>query len=276
MNIWLRMMLGGQFYEGENGSGSGAAGAGAGASGAAAGDKGAGAGDGTGAGAGAGAGAGDNGNGDGAAGEEAGDKGDAASNQEAAEYVDDPAKTPEENAALKTEHDAKVAADKERAEFFGAPEKYADLVVPEGLNLDQAAADGLFEMGKKLGLSQKAIDALIEIQKGVYERSAETAKTEWADTVKAWTTEVKEDKTLGGAAYEKNMGLAAAARNTFGTPEFQAWLDESQLGSHPEMVRFMVQVGQAMGEGSTLKGGKIVETTDVGELLYDNPTSKVT
>lgn len=276
MNIWLRMMLGGQFYEGENGSGSGAPGAGAGASGAPAGDKGAGAGDGTGAGAGAGAGAGDNGNGDGAAGEKAGDKGDAASDQAAAEYVDDPAKTPEENAALKTEHDAKVAADKDRAEYFGAPEKYADLVVPEGLNLDQAAADGLFEMGKKLGLSQKAIDGLIEIQKGVYERSAETAKTEWADTVKAWTTTVKEDKALGGADYEKNMGIAAAARNTFGTPEFNAWLDESQLGSHPEMVRFMVHVGQAMGEGSTIKGGKIVETTDVGELLYDNPTSKVT
>lgn len=188
-------------------------------------------------------------------------------------YVDDPAKTAEENKTAKEAHDAAAA---EKAELFGAPEKYADLVIPEGMALDQTAADALFEYGKKAGLSQKAIDGIVGIQVDLNTRAQEAATKEWTETVKTWDKTAKADKEIGGAEYDANMGKAAAARDTFGSAEFNAWLDDTQLGSHPEMRRFLVRVGKAMGEGSAMPGGKVNTTESAAEILYDNPTSRQT
>lgn len=275
MNFWMKQLLGGLVYEGEDGSGGGAPGAGAGDGAAPAGTGKPAESGGTDAAAGAGnkePGSGDaRGSGD-KAGEGDGAKPDEGKAAEPVAYVDDPNKTPEENAAAKAEH--------ERAEkakpYFGAPEKYGDFEIPEGVQLDQDAANELFALGKELNLSQAAIDKLIEIQAGVYARSAEATGKEWTDTVKGWTDTVKADKDFGGANYEKNMGLAAHARSTFGSPELNAWLDETQLGSHPELVKFMVSVGQAMGEGKSEGGGVHVQSEDAATILYDHPTSKVT
>lgn len=188
----------------------------------------------------------------------------------AAEYVDDPAKTPEENAAAKADFEA----EKERQQFYGAPDKYADITVPEGMAFDQDTADSLHGLAKKMNLSQDAVNSLIDLQKGLAEKNAAAGAKEWEDTKAEWDATVKADAELGGSAYDENMGYVAKARAAFGTPELDNWLDTTELGQHPEVKRLLLRVGKAMGEGKSITGGKQQSSETAADILYDHPSSK--
>lgn len=169
-------------------------------------------------------------------------------------YEDDPKLTPEKNAEAKAAHE-KAQADAKAAEYFGAPEKYADLVVPEGMTLDQDAANEIHGLAKQLNLSQKTVDQLVDVQKQLYERQAKKAADDIAATEVAWTAELKADPVLGGNDHDAKLAKATEARNTFGTPGYNQFLKDAGLENHPDTVRTWYAISQALGEGSTVKPG---------------------
>jgi hypothetical protein len=92
----------------------------------------------------------------------------------------------------------------------------------------------------------------------------------WGNLTKEWADTAKKDSEIGGDKWDKNVEVAQRALNTFGTPELKAALNLYGLGNHPELIRLMVRMGNAMREdsivlpGSQVGGGK----KSTAEILY--------
>jgi len=182
-----------------------------------------------------------------------------------AEFVADPAKTDEENAAAKAEHDAKAGKTEEKPanDYLGAPETY-DLKTPEGYEIDAEVKTEFETTAKEIGLSQKGAEKLVAIQTKLQEKQAERT----AETIANWAKDVKADKELGGNDYDAKMAVARESLSTFGDEELGVLLDKTGLGNHPSMIRFMYRAGKSMGEGRAERGGASGAKEDAATILY--------
>lgn len=157
-------------------------------------------------------------------------------------YEDDPAKTPEENAAARAENDAKHPINQ-------VPEdgKY-QLTMPDGVELDQGLLDALGPTMAELKLSnghaQMLVDKYIEQQQA----SATQRQEDWAKTIQGWADDAQKDPEMGGAKWDATKAAALSAVTRFGTPELKNYLEVSGAGNHPEIIRLMAKVGAMIGE----------------------------
>ena len=151
----------------------------------------------------------------------------------------------------------------------GAPEKY-EFKAPEGSEFDPEVIGQFSEVAKELNLpqeaAQKIIDKIAPVMAEKQARVIEQARNAWADSSKG-------DKEFGGDKLDANLAVAKKSLDTFGTPELRALLNESGLGNHPEVIRFMYRAGKAISEdgfvaGST--GGKSApkSNSDYAASLY--------
>lgn len=143
----------------------------------------------------------------------------------------------------------------EDADDAGAPEEYADFDMPDGVELNGEMSDKLKSLAKELNLSQKQAQRLADLGA---EQATNVAKQPAQVLEKAsaeWQTQSRNDEEFGGTEFDKNLAVAKKAKDAFSTPELTALLNESKLGSHPEVIRFMYRVGKAMSEDTIVRGG---------------------
>jgi len=147
------------------------------------------------------------------------------------------------------------------------PEKY-DFKLPDGVSFDETGITAFSEFAKENKLSQEsAQDLLAKLAPALAQRqeqALEQVKTQWADTAKA-------DKEFGGDKLNENLAIAKKAIDKFGSPELSAFLNESGLGNHPEIIRAFYRAGKAISEDVFVGGGNRTET-DPARLMY--PTMK--
>jgi hypothetical protein len=126
----------------------------------------------------------------------------------------------------------------------GAPEKY-EFKAPEGKEYDPETLTRFSDVARKHNLTQESAQSLLDdLAPMVAERQAQvldSLRTEWAESSQA-------DKEFGGAAIKENLAVAKQAMEKFGTPELRTLLNESGLGNHPEVIRFMFRAGKAISE----------------------------
>lgn len=156
-----------------------------------------------------------------------------------------------------------------------APEQYTDFTAPEGTSLDSALTGDLKTLAKELDLSQEDAQKVADL--GVKHAQSLVAKQTEALTAAAteWEAQARADTEYGGDAFEENLGVAKKAVDAFATPELKKLLNETRLGSHPEMIRFMVRTGKAISQdrfvgGRTAPDGK----RSAEDRLYANTKSK--
>lgn len=154
-----------------------------------------------------------------------------------------------------------------------APEKYA-LKLPEGATLTDADVK-LFEVeAKSLGLTQPQAQKLVDERVQMVH-----------DTSARFLDELKADKDLGGANFERTKGLAEQGRNAFllGMPEAErdeilGWFNRTGLGNHKALVRAFARLGKLVAEDKPLQaaGGdgkpkpKPGSTAEATAVLYPN------
>jgi len=64
--------------------------------------------------------------------------------------------------------------------------------------------------------------------------------------------------------------VAKKALDSFGTPELRTLLNESGIGNHPELIRFMVRAGKAISSDTFVAGerGAAGARRDLASNLY--------
>jgi len=137
------------------------------------------------------------------------------------------------------------------------PEKY-EFTMPDGVELDAAAADEFSAIAKELKLSQADAQRIADVATKMQQKQAETHVA----TVKGWADSCKTDKEFGGDNLDQNLSVARKAIDTFGSPELKALLNTSGLGNHPEVVRFAFKAGKAISEDGFIKAGARVPTPE--------------
>ena len=166
--------------------------------------------------------------------------------------------------------DAQPGADAKADEKpAGAPETYETFSVSEGMTLDQAAVDAFTPVARDLNLTQEQAQKLVDLHaeqaqtwlQGLYDAHAKQR----AD----WVAAAKADGEIGGADHADKVAVAKDALKRFGTPELTTALEDSGLGSHPEVVRFFHRVGKAIADDAV-----VLPTTSGGprspRSLYPN------
>lgn len=170
------------------------------------------------------------------------------------EYEADPAKSEEENAAAKAEHDKAKPASKDPADTVPEDGKYT-LTMPDGVELDTELAEALGPDFKDLGLTnaqaQKLVDKYIATQQTRVAKQTEA----WAGTVQKWADDAKADKDIGGAKWDQTVAASRRAVGKLGSPALTEYLNSSGGGNHPEMIRFMAKVGAMISEDTPATGG---------------------
>lgn len=155
----------------------------------------------------------------------------------------------------------------------GAPEKYEAFKAPESTVLDDRVMAQFSDAARELNLPQdKAQQMIDKMQPMIQQRQAE----QLAAVREEWATAAKADKEYGGAQLNENMAHAQKAMTQFASPEFTKLLNESGLGNHPEVIRFMVKAGKAIGEDKIVTGGVPSSSNSsrtAAEILYPSPKS---
>lgn len=165
-------------------------------------------------------------------------------------------------------------ADDQKAQ--GAPEKY-EFKAPDGREFDAEVLNNFSEVAKELNLTQDAAQKLLDKMGPIVEQrqiqQIEQVRTQWADASRT-------DKEFGGEKLSENLAVAKKALDQFGTPELRTLLNESGLGNHPDVIRFMYRAGKAISEdryvgGDIGRGGGKSQPkgfNDLASALYESQT----
>lgn len=152
---------------------------------------------------------------------------------------------------------------------LSAPEKY-EFKAPEGVKLDDSVVSEFSAEAKRLNLSQEDAQNLInklspkiaESQALAQQQARETAVAKWGDAAKS-------DKEFGGEKFDANVAIAKKAVDAFATPELKQLLEDSGLGSHPEILRTFYRMGKKISEDGHVSSSGVKPSRDLGTILYD-------
>jgi hypothetical protein len=179
--------------------------------------------------------------------------------------------TTETPAAPAAETPARETLKTESTEAPVVPEKYT-FTAPEGSEYDPEILESFSGAAKEAGLTQDAAQKLIE-------KMAPALAARQVDQVQAihqeWRDASSVDKEFGGDKLLENLAVARKARDAFGTPELHKLLEDTGLGNHPEVLRFMFRAGKAISEDGFV-GGRTGSGVPVNaaSVLYDKTPAK--
>lgn len=143
------------------------------------------------------------------------------------------------------------------------PETY-DLKMPEGIELDQAAAEEFSAIAKELKLDNATAQRFADIAAKQAQRQAEAH----AKLVESWAEQVRTDKDIGGDKLPENLATAKKALDTFGSPELRDVLNSTGFGNHPAIIKAFYQVGKAISEDRFVTGKPPGAPTDPAQKLF--------
>ena len=163
----------------------------------------------------------------------------------------------------------------------GAPEKYEfnDKVADAPEVLDPEVLTAFGEVAKELDLpqeaAQKVLDKVAPVMQARQAAVVEQVKLDWANESQA-------DKEFGGESLNDNLEIAKSSLNAFGTDALKSLLQESGLGNHPEVIRFMYRAGKAISEdsyvgnseGAVGKSNVPKDFNGIANALYSNQQNK--
>lgn len=140
--------------------------------------------------------------------------------------------------------------------------------LPEGVSMADETLEGLKTLAGDLKLDQEGADkvkdlgvAMLKKWETAQSEALETMRTEWADASKS-------DKEIGGAKFDENLAGAKAAMDKFATPELTAFLNESGLGNHPEMIRLFWKLNNQISDDALVSGSPAPQPKTRAEVLF--------
>lgn len=174
---------------------------------------------------------------------------------------------------------------KETKTETGAPEKYADFKLPEGIKLDGDQLTAATTLFKESGLTQEAAQKMVDFHVAQLKASGEAPMKAYNDLRQSWRDEVvKEFGPLDGAkikTVKENYSrvLNAVGDQTLANNVRQA-MDVSGLGDHPAMLSLFNKLAEFVTEGRHVAGAQpskhgqtapnTNERPDAAHSLYPN------
>ena len=185
--------------------------------------------------------------------------------------------------------DKEGEGDDAKPSIVGAPEGDYDIKLPEeltakGMTFDKEVFDLVAPELKAMDLSNDAAQRLTQVYaekvlpalaargeaqaQAAQDRQAAEIRREWADASRA-------DPEIGGAKFDETVDACAAVWTKFGIKPGEGVrliLDDSGIGNHPDMLRFLKRVAQATGEGKFVPSdGAGADSRPIWDRVYGQP-----
>lgn len=170
---------------------------------------------------------------------------------------------------------AEPAAETPAAETPAADEPFS-VKAPEGAEAYQADFDkfaGDMDGWLKANPNASAREALAEAaawQAKLVGESQAQAMAQRDQQISAWGDELRADKDFGGEAFDKNVATAIKGLEAVGSPELRQMLDQTGLGSHPEIVRAFKKVGELVADAPFATGAQPAQSASPAARMYPN------
>lgn len=151
--------------------------------------------------------------------------------------------------------------------------------VPEGFeDHSEAFTEFQTDMGAWLTANpdatpQQALQEAANRQANQVKSSMEQSATDQVKQIEEWEATAKSDPEIGGEKFDENIAVAKKALEAFGNPEFSALLADSGLGSHPDVLKFVIKAGASLKDAPVIGGGETPEKTDAQVLKARFPSS---
>jgi len=165
---------------------------------------------------------------------------------------------------------------KEPAAAKVVPEKY-ELKMPEGMQVDTALLDAVTPIFKEAGITQEVAQKLADAYAPVIQKAGqaqhEAAMAAFDKQIEDWG---KETKAMLGPDAVKEMAPAGRLIQTFAgkdAPALRQLLNDTGLGNHPLMVKFLIAAGKANSQDKFVDGGNMPGDNSeaaVTKRLYPN------
>lgn len=143
---------------------------------------------------------------------------------------------------------------------------FTGLDLPDGFELDTKLAETASPIMAEAALTQRQANRMADVVVAMKRQETE----DWVREQQRWQEAAKTDSEIGGDNFNTSVNRCGRVMRQFGSPAFGEFLDQYGLGNHPEMIRFMARVGNAITEdepgGSASSGGK----EDPASILYPN------
>lgn len=169
-----------------------------------------------------------------------------------------------------------AAVETPAAETPAADEPFS-VKAPEGAEAYQADFDkfaGDMDGWLKANPNASAREALAEAaarQAKLVGESQAQAMAQRDQQISAWGDELKADKDFGGEAFDKNVATAIKGLEAVGSPELRQMLDQTGLGSHPEIVRAFKKVGELVADAPFATGAQPAQSaSSAAARMYPN------
>jgi hypothetical protein len=151
------------------------------------------------------------------------------------------------------------------------PDTYADFVMPEGMQLDEAALAEALPIFKEISATQEQAQKLMDLAAKQVQAGLQTQIDNFNQLMNDWREQSKNDGEFGGDKFNENVAIAQSAISKYGTPELKQLLEEHGVGNHPEVIRFMVRVGRTLNEDVPgVITGATAKAEDAVSILYPN------
>lgn len=181
----------------------------------------------------------------------------AASAPDPAKAVPEPAK-PDPNAA-KPLPDTKTE-----------PFKVEEIKLPEGFEIDAPVAEKFTGLVNKYGLSREAVNELVSLQTDAMKAASEKGSALWDQTQDQWRAQAEKDPDIGGEKLAPTLSGISKLVDKYGTPELRGVFDLTGAGNHPEVIKFLNKMVQALpvAEGTAVSGAPAASKKSLEDRLY--------
>lgn len=130
------------------------------------------------------------------------------------------------------------------------------LTFPEGFQKSDemlSSFKGVLEDTEKS--PQERAQALVDLHVNAMQAASERVSEQWQQTRSEWVEEVKADSEIGGDKLDPALGEISKVVDEYGGQDLRNLLDDSGLGDHPVVVKFLYKVAKQLNEPGPVSGG---------------------
>lgn len=157
----------------------------------------------------------------------------------------------------------------DESESNDSTQTYADFDLPKGLEMNAELLEQAIPVFQELGLSQEQAQKLVDIQAKHIEASQQGQQDAFNQLKLDWIEQAKNDKEIGGDKFDENVATAKDALSKFGNEGLTKLLNDFGIGNHPDVIRFMANIGRLTKEDNPDNSGQVVKgENDRVSVLY--------
>ncbi len=135
-------------------------------------------------------------------------------------------------------------------------ESYKDLVIPEGISVSEPMLEGFKALALEAKLPPEIANKFVALQAEAQKAQVEVFQHQFAENQKLWRSQVDAFPEFQGEARAVTEKTLGTVMEEYGSAEARQIFNESGIGNHPAVVKFILNMANGLVEGEPVPANK--------------------